>query len=245
MQTLKPSPTASLMAPSISSRMRRKSGTSRRLRPSASPPHQHAGADRRLQRSAPASGRCKCVRAVRCFEWKETSTREPRRSRALWQASNATSSMLSSGANFRPTLHVQGRDRFLRPLHIFLEICRALPTCPGTGSVLRYRTGLSPQLSETAILATAAYWKAEFEFEVHAGEAIKAERCRNPLSRRSGRDARPPSTIRIRTWSIGSRRPFTKAETCRITSSRRPYPASDGRRSSNWSASWATIPCLR
>jgi 4-carboxymuconolactone decarboxylase len=60
------------------------------------------------------------------------------------------------------------------PFHIFLESPELCQLVQALGAFCRYRTGLSPQLSETAILATAAYWKAEYEFEVHAAEALKA-----------------------------------------------------------------------
>lgn len=42
------------------------------------------------------------------------------------------------------------------------------------GEYLRYRSALPPCLSELAILVTAAYWRQEFEWEVHAPIALAA-----------------------------------------------------------------------
>ena len=39
---------------------------------------------------------------------------------------------------------------------------------------MRYNTSLSPRLSETAILATAQIWKAQYEWYAHAPMAEKA-----------------------------------------------------------------------
>ncbi len=60
------------------------------------------------------------------------------------------------------------------PFHIYLESPELCQLVQALGAFCRYRTGLSPLLSETAILTTAASWKAAYEFEVHAGEALKA-----------------------------------------------------------------------
>jgi 4-carboxymuconolactone decarboxylase len=60
------------------------------------------------------------------------------------------------------------------PFHIYLESPELCQLVQAVGAFCRYRTGLSPLLSETAILVTAAHWRAEYEFEVHAGEALKA-----------------------------------------------------------------------
>lgn len=70
-----------------------------------------------------------------------------------------------------------GRPRAGRvpaPFHVFLESPELCEMVQAVGAFCRYRTGLSPRLSETAILTTAAYWGAEYEFAVHSGEARKA-----------------------------------------------------------------------
>lgn len=41
------------------------------------------------------------------------------------------------------------------------------------GRFCRFETSLDPRLIEIAILATAAYWKAALEWDLHAGEAAK------------------------------------------------------------------------
>ena len=42
------------------------------------------------------------------------------------------------------------------------------------GEYLRYQTSLPPRLSELAILITARYWTAHYEWRVHKKEALKA-----------------------------------------------------------------------
>ena len=42
------------------------------------------------------------------------------------------------------------------------------------GEYLRYRSALPPRLSEFAILVTAAHWRQEFEWHIHAPIALQA-----------------------------------------------------------------------
>lgn len=42
------------------------------------------------------------------------------------------------------------------------------------GEYLRYRSALAPRLSELAILVTAANWKQQFEWDIHAPIALAA-----------------------------------------------------------------------
>lgn len=42
------------------------------------------------------------------------------------------------------------------------------------GEYLRYRSALPPRLSEFVILITAAHWKQQFEWDIHAPIALKA-----------------------------------------------------------------------
>jgi 4-carboxymuconolactone decarboxylase len=42
------------------------------------------------------------------------------------------------------------------------------------GEFVRYQTSLTPRLSELAILLTAHYWQAQYEWSVHKAEALKA-----------------------------------------------------------------------
>ncbi|HEY9214732.1 MAG TPA: carboxymuconolactone decarboxylase family protein, partial [Ancylobacter sp.] len=44
------------------------------------------------------------------------------------------------------------------PFHIYIESPELAALTQDVGAFCRYRTGLSPRLSETAILTTAAYW---------------------------------------------------------------------------------------
>ena len=59
------------------------------------------------------------------------------------------------------------------PFHIYLESPELCELVQSLGAFCRYRTGLPPRLSEIAILTTAAFWEAEYEFGVHAKEARK------------------------------------------------------------------------
>jgi 4-carboxymuconolactone decarboxylase len=60
------------------------------------------------------------------------------------------------------------------PFHIYLESPELCRLVQAVGAFCRYRTGLPPRLSELAILVTASHWTAEYEFAVHAREALKA-----------------------------------------------------------------------
>lgn len=60
------------------------------------------------------------------------------------------------------------------PFHILVESPQLASLTQALGAFCRYRTGLSPLLSELAVLITAAHWGAAYEFAVHAPEALKA-----------------------------------------------------------------------
>src|SRR5215510_14381561 len=61
------------------------------------------------------------------------------------------------------------------PFHVLAESPQLASLTQALGAFCRYRTGLSTRLSELAVLITAAHWGAEYEFAVHAPEALKAE----------------------------------------------------------------------
>jgi len=60
------------------------------------------------------------------------------------------------------------------PFHVLVESPQLASLTQALGAFCRYRTGLSPKLSELAVLITAAHWGAEYEFAVHTPEALKA-----------------------------------------------------------------------
>ena len=60
------------------------------------------------------------------------------------------------------------------PFHLFLQSAPLADRVQQLGGLLRYGTGLTPRLSELAILVTAAHWGAEYEWSVHEAEARKA-----------------------------------------------------------------------
>ena len=61
-----------------------------------------------------------------------------------------------------------------KPFHVFLQSPQLTDKAQQLGALLRYETGLSPRLSELAILITAKHWDARYEWRVHEGEARKA-----------------------------------------------------------------------
>jgi 4-carboxymuconolactone decarboxylase len=60
------------------------------------------------------------------------------------------------------------------PFHVLLENPDLAQAIQAVGAICRYRTGLSPRLSELAILVTAMHWQSEYEFAFHIPEARKA-----------------------------------------------------------------------
>lgn len=60
------------------------------------------------------------------------------------------------------------------PFLVLMENPELCELVQAVGAFCRYRTGLSPRLSETAILTTAVHWGADYEFAVHSREARKA-----------------------------------------------------------------------
>ena len=60
------------------------------------------------------------------------------------------------------------------PFHLLLESPELASLTSALGAFCRYRTSFPPKLSELIVLVTAAHWRAEFEFAVHAREAAKA-----------------------------------------------------------------------
>jgi 4-carboxymuconolactone decarboxylase len=58
--------------------------------------------------------------------------------------------------------------------HLFLESPGLAAKVQELGAFCRYRTGLPPRLSELAILIVARHWRAEYEWRIHRGEALKA-----------------------------------------------------------------------
>ncbi len=60
------------------------------------------------------------------------------------------------------------------PFHVLAESPQLASLTQALGAFCRYRTGLSPRLSELAVLITAAHWGVEYEFAVHTPEALKA-----------------------------------------------------------------------
>jgi 4-carboxymuconolactone decarboxylase len=69
------------------------------------------------------------------------------------------------------------RLRGVEPFGPFLDLLASpelMTRVSALGEYLRYRSALSPRLSELAILVTAACWHQQFEWEVHAPIALAA-----------------------------------------------------------------------
>src|SRR5258705_2482231 len=59
------------------------------------------------------------------------------------------------------------------PFHVLAESPQLASLTQALGAFCRYRTGLSPRLSELAVLITAAHWCAGYEFPGHTTEELK------------------------------------------------------------------------
>jgi 4-carboxymuconolactone decarboxylase len=66
------------------------------------------------------------------------------------------------------------RKKLTGPFQIWLNAPELGHLAQALGAHVRYKTTLSPRLSETAILATAQFWKAHYEWFAHAPQAEKA-----------------------------------------------------------------------
>lgn len=66
------------------------------------------------------------------------------------------------------------RKKLTGPFQIWLNSPALGQFAQALGAHCRYNTSLSPRLSETAILATAQFWKAQYEWYAHAPMAEKA-----------------------------------------------------------------------
>ena len=66
------------------------------------------------------------------------------------------------------------RGKVEGPLKVWLQSPTLADRAQQLGAFCRFDTSLEPRLSELAILLTGAYWKAGFEWAVHAPAALKA-----------------------------------------------------------------------
>jgi 4-carboxymuconolactone decarboxylase len=67
--------------------------------------------------------------------------------------------------------------RGVEPFGPFLDLLTSpelMTRVSALGEYLRYRSALPPRLSELAILVTAAHWKQQVEWDIHAPIALKA-----------------------------------------------------------------------
>lgn len=69
------------------------------------------------------------------------------------------------------------RLRGVEPFGPFIDLLPSpelMTRVSALGEYLRYRSALLPRLSELVILITAAHWKQQFEWDIHAPIAIEA-----------------------------------------------------------------------
>jgi 4-carboxymuconolactone decarboxylase len=66
------------------------------------------------------------------------------------------------------------RGRVPAPMRAWIRSPEFARRAQRLGECMRYDTRLGPILSELAILVTARYWDAQYEWHVHAKEALKA-----------------------------------------------------------------------
>ena len=65
------------------------------------------------------------------------------------------------------------RQSLTGPFQIWLNAPELGHLAQAVGAHVRYKTTLSPRLSETIILATAQIWKAQYEWYAHEPQALK------------------------------------------------------------------------
>ncbi|MBT3349747.1 MAG: carboxymuconolactone decarboxylase family protein [Nitrospinaceae bacterium] len=65
------------------------------------------------------------------------------------------------------------RGGFRGPFHMWVHSAGYLDVLEKVGGFLRYDSALSPRLSEMAILITARFWKAQYEWFAHEPHALK------------------------------------------------------------------------
>jgi 4-carboxymuconolactone decarboxylase len=65
------------------------------------------------------------------------------------------------------------RQSLTGPFQIWLNAPELGLLAQAVGAHVRYKTSLSPRLSETVILATAHIWKAQYEWYAHEPQALK------------------------------------------------------------------------
>ena len=78
------------------------------------------------------------------------------------------------------------RGKVEGPLRVWLTSAGLADKAQALGAFCRYGTSLPPRLSELAILVTGAYWRAGFEWHVHA-----------PIGVAAGLDPRAVEKIRV------------------------------------------------
>jgi 4-carboxymuconolactone decarboxylase len=69
------------------------------------------------------------------------------------------------------------RLRGVEPFGPFLQLLTSpelMTRVSALGEYLRYRSALPPRMSELAILITAAHWRQQFEWDIHAPIALAA-----------------------------------------------------------------------
>ena len=66
------------------------------------------------------------------------------------------------------------RGRMPAPLAVWLRSPQLADRAQRLGEFLRYQTTLAPRLSELAILVTARFWTAHYEWAAHEKEALKS-----------------------------------------------------------------------
>jgi 4-carboxymuconolactone decarboxylase len=60
------------------------------------------------------------------------------------------------------------------PLRVWLQSAQLADHAQALGAFCRFGTSLPPRLSELAILVTAQWWRASFEWQAHAPAAVEA-----------------------------------------------------------------------
>src|ERR1051326_5116041 len=133
----------------------------------------------------------------------------------------------------------RGQFKMSGPFAVYLHAPAFGELAQKLGGHVRFKTSVSPRLSEFAILVTAQQWKAQYEWAMHAPMAekqgVKPETVRDLQA--GPRPTSLRSTISPKSFmptSASASRPITASTSCWA----RPAQSS-------WSASSATTPWCR
>ena len=94
------------------------------------------------------------------------------------------------------------------PVHVWLKSPGLADHAHKLGAYVRFDTPYTPKQTEIAILVTARYWTAQFEWAAHVRLGLQAGLSQEQINRDRGapntriRRPRRPAHLRIRPWLL-------------------------------------------